>query len=534
MKYLIFLLILSQPLWGEELVPDATLMIPMRDGKELPADLYLPTPESKGLPCILLRSPAGRNAYWKEFAKIAKEGGYAVVIQETRSALDTEGKTFPFITDGWGKLQDGYDTVEWLAQSPYTNGKIGTWGASALGITQLLLAPSHPHHLECQYIIVAAASLYHQGIFPGGQLLKNQAEGWLGYYAKDTGVISYVSQRPFYNEFWKQLNSLEVSHRVQVPGIHVGGWYDTFLQGTLSSFVSRQYEGGEGAKGKQKLVIGPWTHFWPMSTHFGDFEVPKEGAAPPYDISPKRWFDHYLKGVPNNVENLPPVIYYVMGPFDGSPSTGNVWRTADKWPIPATVTPFYLTPDLHLQTTPASEGETTYLYDPDHSIPTLGGNNLFLESGPKDQRSIENRSDIVVFTSEPLLEDLEVTGPLSANLFFSSDQCDTDVVLRLCDVYPDGRSILIAEGGNRLAVQFYNQKCEDVRELKIDLWATSMVFAKGHSIRLSVSSSSYPRYEKNMNIGLLGNNTGKSQKAKNKVYMGEKYPSRLILPVVKQ
>lgn len=539
-RFIVPFVLLFQLIRAEELAPDLTIMIPMRDGKELPADVYLPSPEARGLPCILLRSPAGRNAYWKDFAKIAKEGGYAVVIQETRSALDTEGKTFPFVTDGWGKLQDGYDTVEWLAQSPYTNGKIGTWGASALGITQLLMAPSHPHHLKCQYILMAAASLYHHGIFPGGQLLKHQAEGWLGHYARDTGVISYVSQRPFYNEFWKQLNSLEASHRVQVPGIHIGGWYDTFLQGTLASFAARQYEGGEGAQGKQKLVIGPWTHFWPMSQHFGDFQIPQAGVSPPYDISPKRWFDFYLKGIPNGIEDLPPVMYYVMGPFDGAPSSGHVWRTADKWPVPATETVFYLTPDLHLQTTPAPEGERVYEYDPCHVIPTLGGRNLFLESGPKDQRSIEARSDILVFTTDPLLKDVEVTGPLSATLYFASDQPDTDVVLRLCDVYPDGRSILISEGGVRLGIMCFQkdetceQKPNKVRELKIDLWATSMVFAKGHAIRLSVSSSSYPRYEKNMNIGLLGSNSGKCQTARNKVFMGEKTPSRLFLPIVQQ
>lgn len=529
-----------QVLKAEELAPDLTVMIPMRDGKELPADIYLPSPEARSLPCILLRSPSGRQGHWKEFLKIAKEGGYAVVVQETRSAIDSEGKTFPFVSDGWGKLQDGYDTVEWLAQSPYTNGKIGTWGASALGITQLLMAPSHPHHLKCQYILVAAASLYHHGLFPGGQLLKHQAEGWLGHYARDTGVLNYVCQRPFYNDFWKQLNSLEVSHRVQVPGIHVGGWYDTFLQGTLSSFAARQNEGGEGARGTQKLIIGPWTHFWPLSHHFGDFQVPEAGINPPYDISPKRWFDYYLKEIPNGIEDLPPVIYYVMGPFDGSPSSGNVWRTSDKWPVPAKETVFYLAPDFLLQTTPPSAGEATYHYDPSKVIPTLGGRNLFLESGPKDQRSIENRNDILVFTTDKLLEDFEVTGPLSAHLFFSTDQVDTDIVIRLCDVYPDGKSILISEGGYRLGVLSYQkdkskeEQTHKIHEVKIDLWATSMVFAKGHAIRVSVSSSNYPRCEKNMNLGLLGSNLGKYQIAENKVYMGEKYPSSILLPVVRR
>jgi predicted acyl esterase len=534
-----FFIFIAQALFAEELKPDLTVMIPMRDGAKLPTDLYLPSPQARGLPCILLRSPAGRtSALCKDFTKLAKEG-YVVAIQETRNVLDEEGKTFPFITDGWGKLQDGYDTVEWLAHSPYTNGKIGTWGASALGITQLLMAPANPPHLKCQYILVAAASLYHHGLFPGGQLLKNQAEGWLGLYARDSGVQSYVCQRPFYNEFWKQLNSLEVPQRIHVPGMHIGGWYDTFLQGTLSSFVSRQYQGGEGARDQQKLIIGPWTHFWPRSLHFGDFEMPKAGLQPSIDISPKRWFDHYLKGLPSGIEDLPAVTYFVMGPFDGSPSSGNVWRTSSVWPIPATETAFYLTPEFRLERQLPIEGKASYHYHPHEVIPTIGGRNLFLESGPKDQRRIENRKDILVFTSDKLEEDVEVTGPISATLFFKTDQKDTDIVLRLCDVYPDGRSILISEGGQRLGVLHYStgknsaDQADKIYEVRIDLWATSMVFAKGHAIRLSISSSNYPRLEKNMNVGLLDNHTGKFNLAHNIVYMGKKYPSHLLLPIVR-
>ncbi|WP_068471333.1 CocE/NonD family hydrolase [Candidatus Protochlamydia phocaeensis] len=536
----LFLVVLQLLHAADELKPDLTVMIPMRDGVVLPTDLYLPSPEAKGLPCILLRSPAGReSAYWKSFAEMSK-AGYVIAIQDTRNVLDTEGKTFPFISDGWGKLQDGYDTVEWLASSPYTNGKIGTWGSSALGITQLLMAPSNPPHLQCQYIIVAAASLYHHGIFPGGVLLKNQAEGWLGFYARDTGVLNYVCQRPFYNEFWKQLNALEVSHRVHVPGMHVGGWYDTFLQGTLSAFASRQNEGGKGAKGQQKLVVGPWTHYWPVSKQFGDFEVPAAGVSPPFDISPKRWFDYYLKGMHNGIEHLPPVTYYVMGPFDGEESSGNVWRTSNIWPVPSKATPYYLNSYEGLQLQVPFTGILSYTYDPRNPIETNGGRNLFLPSGPTNQASIEERDDILVFTSEPLEEDIEVTGNLSAKLFFASDQKDTDLVIRLCDVYPDGRSILISEGSYRLGVMCFQS--EQPQELKpnqpipitIDLWATSIVFAKGHSIRLSISSSSYPRYEKNMNVGLIGGNTGKFKVAKNMLYVGEKFPSYLLLPIVRK
>jgi predicted acyl esterase len=535
--FLVFLLSAICPVFSEELKPDLQVMIPMRDGTELQTDLYLPTPDSRGLPCILLRSPSGRDVSWKGILELA-QAGYVIAVQETRSAKDLEGKTLPFVSDAWGKLQDGYDVVEWLAKSPYTNGKIGTWGPSALGITQLLLAPTQPPSLKCQYVIFAASSLYHHGIFSGGQLLKNQAEGWLGYYARDTGVLSYVCQRPFYNDFWKQLNTLDVVEHVKVPGFFVAGWYDTFLQGTLDAFYSRQYEGGEGAKGHQKLIIGPWTHFWPRSTHFGDFEIPKNGEIPPFDILPKRWFDYYLKGVDNGMEKIPAVIYYVMGPFDGTPSSGNRWKTSDVWPVPATRTSLYLSSDHKLHRDPSLAGQLSYKYDPHNTISTIGGRNLFLESGPKDQRSIEGREDILVFTTEPLSDEMEITGPLSAILYFNSDQKDTDVVVRLCDVYPDGRSVLITEGGYRLGTRCY--LTGEAREFKpgvptevvIDLSATSLVFAKGHSVRLSVSSSNFPRLEKNLNVGVLGANSGESKVAKNVLHVGEKYPSRLILPVV--
>lgn len=537
---LIFLFCVSSHSFaGEENLPTLTVEVPMRDGTILLTDLYLPSPESRNIPCVLLRSPAGRRQdFFLGITELAK-AGYAVAIQETRSVLDKEGKSLPFISDGWGKLQDGYDTVEWLAKSPYTNGKIGTWGPSALGITQLLMAPAAPPHLKCQYMVVAAASLYHHGLYPGGKLLKHQAESWLGIYAPDTGVLNYVCQKPHYNEFWSQLDSLAVADRVNVPGIHIGGWYDTFLEGTLSGFTSRQYRGNEGAKGKQKLVVGPWTHFWPQSKKLGDFEVPPAGYQPPYDISAKLWFDYYLKDIQDGIEDLPPVIYYVMGPFDGTPSSGNIWRTADTWPVPAEETPFYLTSEGKLESTRPDAGKVSYRHHPHRVIPTLGGRNLFLESGPVDQKSIENRDDILVFTGPVLQEDLEVTGPLSAVLYFSSNRKDTDIVVRLCDIYPDGRSILVSEGVYRTGVMNFD-KCrsgqiseECIQEISIDLLATSLVFAEGHAIRISVSSSNYPRYEKNMNVGLLGAHTGKFEIAENTFYTGDRHPSRLILPIVR-
>jgi uncharacterized protein len=521
------LLLIIQLLPAEELKPNLTVQVPMRDGTKLPTDLYLPSPDAAKLPCILLRSPSGRQQpYWQEVIQLAKDG-YVVAIQETRNILDAEGKTMPFLTDGWGKLQDGYDTVEWLAHSPYTNGKIGTWGASALGITQLLLAPSQPPHLLCQYLIVAPGSLYHHAIFQGGKLLKNQTEGWLQCCARDPTILNDVSQRSTYDDFWRQFNTLEVSHRVQVPGLHVAGWYDTFLQGSLAVFMSRQSKGEAGAHGQQKLVIGPWTHQWPFSQYFGDFEVPSVGKQPPVDVSPKRWFDYYLKGMANDVTDLPAVTYYVMGPFDGTSLNGNVWRTSSIWPIPAVQTIFYLTSDLRLKQTPVEEGKLSYSHDPHNPIPTQGGRNLFLESGPKDQRPIEKREDILVFTSDALPHEVEVTGPLSATVFVTFDQKEADLVGRLCDVYPDGRSILISEGVCRV-----NGTGDQPMQVEIDLWSTSLVFAKGHAIRFSVSSSNYPRYEKSLTVEPATEPADKRKMAKNTIYVGKNYPSRLILPIV--
>jgi uncharacterized protein len=442
----------------------------------------------------------------------------------------------PYMSDGWGLHQDGYDTVEWLAKSAFTNGKVGTVGFSATGITQVLMAPSAPPSLKCQYIGVAAGSLFHHGIFVGGQVLKNQVEGWLGLYAKDPGVHSFVFSQPFYNEFWESLDSLSVADRVQVPAVHYGGWFDTFIQGTLDAFVARQESGGAGARGKQKLLIGPWTHHWPATVRLGDFEVPKGGEAPPVDLSVNRWLDYYLKGIENGIDKTSEVIYYVMGPFDGSPSSGNCWRQAEKWPVPAIDTPFYLTADHKLsEKTPADQTEFPFTYDPHNPVPTIGGRNLFLEAGPKDVRKIEGRNDVLVFTTDPLTEDLEVTGRVTASLFFSSDQKDTDVVVRLTDVYPDGRSILIADSIYRTGVaDLHRSNAKGPYKVDLDLWSTSIVFAKGHSIRISVTSSNFPRFEKNPNVGLIGANSGNIAIAHNKVHVGGKWLSHLTLPLARR
>lgn len=514
---------------GEEIHLHETIMIPMRDGKELPTDIYIAKDNSKPNPCVLIRSPGGRQAKSATVYLYLTQMGYNLAIQDTRSSLDVEGKTLPYWSDGWGEHKDGYDTVNWLAKSKFSNGNIGTVGVSALGITQLLMAPTAPEGLKCQYIGMAAANLYHDAIFPGGQLLKNQVEGWLGLYAKSPEVKKYVCEQPHYNEFWNKFNTHEFANQVKAPAVHYGGWYDIFVQGTIDAFVARQENGAEGAKGKQKLLLGPWSHFWPMMNKLGDFEVPAEGKAAPLDISVHRWFDHYLKNASNGADAIPAVTYYVMGPFDGSSSSGNVWKHTDRWPVPSVNTAFYLTSDNHLKEEKRETPESTFAfeYDSSNPIPTLGGRNLFLESGPKDQRSIETRKDIVLFTSAPLQEELEVTGRVRAQLYFFSDQKEADVAVRLCDVYPDGKSILIADG---LAHKNKEQTSSaEPMAIDVDLWSTSIVFAKGHRIRVSVSGSNYPRFEKTMNLV-----DGKPVIAKHQLYTDGQYASQITLPIVRR
>ncbi len=517
-------------LFTEEIKPDLTLMVPMRDGTGLLTDLYLPHANATNLPCILLRGPAGRHSITATCFINLAQAGYVVAIQDTRCAKDKEGKTLPFYSDGWGVYQDGYDAVQWLAKHPITNGKIGTLGLSNMGITQLLMAPTAPPALKCQYIGVATPSLFHYAIFPGGQLLKNQVEGWLQLVARDPAVLKFVTDQADNVTFWDEFNANKKARTVNVPAIHQGGWYDTFIQGTIDAYMARQADGGPEAKGKQKLVIGPWSHRWPIVTKLGDFPTPKEGYAPPIDLGPLPWFEYYLKDVSNQIDQLPSVIYYVMGPFDGTPSSGNVWRTSDVWPIPHQDTPFYLSGDHSLiaNQAPKNDVTITFTHSNNNPVPTIGGRNLFLESGPMDQRDIEKRPDVMIFTTDPLTGDIEVTGRITAKMVFSSDAEDTDIAVRLTDVYPDGRSILIADALTRARNVKPFVDNEQKKEVDVDLWSTSIVFAKGHRIRVSITGSNYPRYEKNLAFARKNNH-----QVTYHLHTGGNHPSRLILPIVK-
>jgi putative CocE/NonD family hydrolase len=252
---------------------------------------------------------------------------------------------------------------------------------------------------------------------------------------------------------------------------------------------------------------------------------------------PTNLFAHWLKGERDDVRRLKPVHYYVMGDTDDKRAPGNSWRSADAWPPPAEVTPFYLHADRSLgKARPDGDGTLAYRYDPKDPVPTRGGQNLLIERGPMDQRPVESRPDVLLFTTEPLARPVEVTGRITARLHVSSDCPDTDFTVKLCDVYPGGKSMLVTDGIQRASLRRSFEKREllepgEVYELDVDLWSTSLIFNAGHRIRVAVSSSNAPRFEPNANTGDPHPLPGKSRIATNTVHLSARYPSRILLPI---
>jgi putative CocE/NonD family hydrolase len=460
-------------------------------------------------------------------------------VQDTRGRFASEGENLPFVGDAWGKLNDGYDTLEWIAAQSWCNGKIGSWGGSALGITQLGEAGSGTKRLTSQHITVGAPSLYRYCVFPGGVFKKALVEDWLKSTQHAPNSLAFYTSHPLYDDFWKQRDLTSHWDRANAPAVHVGGWYDIFTQGTIDAFVGFQTQGGPKAQGAQKLLMGPWTHSVGQP-QAGELTFPN-GSAPPNNVGDAfRWFDATLKGHDNGIAQLPAVTYYVMGDVTDKSAPGNVWRTADSWPpVKTMATPYYLRSDHNLTTIKPENGEPLrYAYDPRDPVPTVGGPQLTLPAGPMDQRKIEVRPDVLVFTTDTLSQPLEVTGHLQAHLEIASDAPDTDFFVKLCDVYPDGRSINICEGQLRARFRDGFDKEHFLKpgqptSLTIDLWSTSIIFNKGHRLRALVTSSNAPSYDPNPNTGDPFRANDRTRVAHNTVFLDSNHPSYLLLPIAK-
>lgn len=564
------------------ILPD--LEIAMRDGTILRADLYRPD-DDLPYPVVLARTPYSKQLAdpprpWLRFAA----AGYAVVVQDCRGCFRSEGQFAPFENE----TADGYDTIEWIAAQPWSTGRIGMYGTSYLGATQWLAAVGAPPHLTT-IIPAFTASDYHDGwIYQGGALLHSFALGWaLPFALRDAGrldapeavrkraaadlleAIEHVRERlrrrplvevpeldrhglaPYYREwlehpeagpFWERW-SIEARHaQVVIPVLAFGGWYDMFLGGTIRNFLGmRQHGGSVIARGHQRVVIGGWQHGKPLFGPNPDpaFDFGAALTAFDHEALSLRWLDHWLKDVDNGVEDEPPVKLFTLG--------ANTWRDADGWPLAGTeFVPYYLHSAGGANTTagdgrldrepPEQEPADFYLYDPRHPVPSHGGA-LFGTGGARDQGPVETNPAVLVYSSELLTEELEVTGPVTLTLYAASSARDTDFVAKLVDVYPDGRAMNLAE--NVVRARFRNSPRDPsplepgrVEKYRIDLYGISNLFKAGHRIRLEVSSSSFPRFDPNPNTGAEIAREREPVPALQTVHHDAGRASHLVLPLI--
>ncbi len=508
-------------------------MVPMQDGTELATSVYLP--EGPGpFPVVVARTPYNKDGLRGQAANLVGHG-YAFVAQDLRGRFKSKGHhAIIFHNDGWEEPHDGHDTLRWIAGQPWCNGKIGSTGGSALGITQNMAAPGAPDGLKAQFVVVAYSDCYSQGAYQGGAFRTGLMENWLKATGMtDVNLKTFVAH-PDYDRFWAGLNPEAQAGRVRAPAVFLGGWYDIFLQGTINSFVSVQNRGGAGARGRCRLILAPIGH-----GTMTELKYPANASRFPKCGNEAAWFDYTLKGLSNGVGEEKPVHYYVMGDPTDKNAPGNYWRAADKWPPPAVETAYYFHPDGRLGSSKplAQGGRRSYRYDPANPVPTVGGAELGQDIGPKDQRKVESRGDVVLFSTDVLTEPVEVTGRVTAKLYVSSDCPDTDFTVKLTDVYPDGRSMLVTDGvlRARFRESFERERLLEpgkVYELTVDLWSTSLVFNRGHRIRVAVSSSNAPRFDPNPNTGHALRADKERRVATNTVYFSKEYPSRILLPVI--
>ena len=516
----------------------------LRDGVSLAANVYKPA--GKGpWPVVLARTPYIKDGVVTEqnprpgenMAKQAARytaAGYAYVVQDVRGKGRSQGYYQAFEND----IEDGYDAVEWAAAQPWSNGKVGMTGGSALGITANSAALAAPPHLKAAYVIVAPADRLTYS-YPGGVLKEKDTIGWLSQQGVPQATLDQSRARSADDVSWNRVAMTTNRQYIQIPIYNVGGWYDIFNGGTVENFEYLQNHGAKGARGNQKLLMGPFGH----GDLSGDLAYPgfdRQAVAGAEEI---RWFDHWLKGQDNGIMDEPPVQYFMMaGAKKDAFSPKNRLVASANWPPAYREVRYYPTKDDGLTTKAptADERKTSYRFDPNNPVKTFGGANLTFERGPEDQRQVGQRQDYLRFQTPPLDKDVAIAGPVKVELYAATDGLDTDFVAKLVDVYPDGYEALVLDAPIR--AKFRNGRLpQDVKmmtpgapeKLTIDLWPTAITFEKGHRIALHITSSNSPRYEVNPNTGeppMLGKL--KPRTATNTIYMDESHPTALVLPVI--
>ncbi len=570
-----------------DILQEKNVDVPMRDGALLRANITRPAGD-RAVPALVERTPYNKEGGSENSIgspEYFARRGYAVVIQDVRGRFASEGEFYPFRDDGADVLRDGYDTVEWMADQPWCDGNVGMFGGSYSGATQYRAALSRPPHLKALFVRESSADYYREWVYRDGA----HEFGFSLYWARVIAATDlphlvpsddvkrqqalfdriladmpqWYERLPLYpvpflegladwhntwlehpqdGPYWWRLGIDRHHHQVDVPIYHQGGWYDIFLAGTLKNYMGlRRRARSEKARRAQRLVIGPWVH--------GSGNINKQTAGG-YDFGPAAaqefnqmrlpWFDHWLKGRDTGVVDEPPVRLFVMG--------RNVWRSETDWPLPDThYTPWYLRAGPSGSVTSLNDGclaptapvgaepADAYVYDPDHPVPTLGGNTLGIVDGVHDHLRADQLS--LTYTSEPLEQELEVTGPVTAVLYAMSSAPDTDWVVRLEDVHPDGYVRNLCDGILRARYRDSFERPEvlapgQVYRFDIDLWATSNAFLPGHRVRVAITSSCFPRFDRNLNTGGPIHREAAGQVAINTVLHDELRPSHIMLPVI--
>lgn len=545
------------------------VMVPMRDGVRLSADVFRPDAPGQ-FPVILSRTPynkAGVSEGGMKRYRAMVERGYAVVLMDVRGRGDSEGEFRPWFQEG----DDGYDSVEWCGTQPWSSGKVGMIGGSYGGYVQWTAAVRRPPHLAAIVPTVACPDPFVDGLINGPTGLPSPI--CVSWYFYTSGRLNQQSHQvewarvfaheplielddaagrpmPIWDEFvsnsrlgpyWEPARYQHRLADVGVPTLSISGWYDDEQVSTI-----RNYEGVASASGgaglAHALLMGPWPHSVNSGTKVGAIEF-GPSAKIEMDAYVLRWLDRWLKGVENGVEDLPPVRYFMMG--------ANEWRDATAWPLPGTrFTPLYLRGggeansrlgDGALSEVAPGEGEPAdeYVYDPEDATPFITDAAFSQVGGPDDYSEIELRNDVLVYTTPVLTETVEVCGPIKARLWASTDGPDTDFMVRLLDVHPDGFAQRLCDGVVRARFREGMDRPSLVEpgrvyEYEIDMWTTCQAFLPGHRIRVEVVSASFPQWDRNPNTGAALGMTTESRPANQTIFHDAARPSHVLLPVLER
>ena len=542
--------------------------VPMRDGVELSADLYLPR-VSGTFPTVLMRTPYSNNMdVTIERARVLANDGYACVIQDIRGRWDSDGDYYPFHPD----VDDGFDTQEWVGQQEWSNGKIGMAGSSYLGLVQWLSAPLRSQYLTCLAPRVICGDFYNGLVYPGGALQLNVVMTWgmrtngrtgqsIDYHdwtnafralpvgdadlsaGRALGFFKDWIEHPAYDDYWNAIDVEDKWNEIDVPAFSMGGWFDLYSADAFTNFNGIRKNGRTPEARQSRLIVGPWPHALSTSSKTGDVDF-GAGSLADLDGEETRWFDYWLKGIDNGIVDEPPLRLFIMGI--------NEWRDEHEWPLARTDWQrWHLHSDGDANSvrgggrlsidTPTDEPEDRFVYDPEFPVQTVGGNNCcspdIVPWGPYDQRAVEMRSDVLVYTSDPFEEDMEVTGPIKVVLYAATDGPDTDWTAKLVDVSPTGYAMNLCDGIFR--ARYRESRSESrllepnrVYEYEIDVAVTGNVFQKAHSVRIEISSSNFPRFDRNLNTGKDYGKDGEMRVANQAVYHSREYPSHVLLPVI--